>query len=315
MKVLIVCSGNVPDFSFEKNQAFIFDQVNAILASKKEITFSYYFIKGNGVFGYLENLKKIKAQVKSEHPDLIHAHYALSGLLSNFQNAVKVITTFHGSDINNPKYRLLSMINHYLGQYSIFVSYDLCKKINPSKKYSIIPCGVDFDVFKPMGMPFSRNSLNLDLNKRYILFSSSFNNPIKNFLLAQKAKNILDDSNVEIIEFKGYSRKESVLLFNAVNIALLTSFSEGSSQFIKEAMSCNCPIVSTDVGDVKEVIDETEGCFITSFDPQDVAEKIKLAMEFSRKEGRTNGRDKILEYDNRIVAGKIIEIYKEVVRS
>ena len=55
-------------------------------------------------------------------------------------------------------------------------------------------------------------------------------------------------------------------------------------------MACNCPIVSTDVGDVRDVISKTNGCYISSFDPEDVAEKIILAIKHER---RTNGRMKM----------------------
>ena len=78
---------------------------------------------------------------------------------------------------------------------------------------------------------------------------------------------------------------------------ILTSFSEGSPQIIKESMACNCPIVSTDVGDVRDVIGETEGCYICSYDPKDVADKIKLALTYSEEKGRTNGRKRIIELD------------------
>jgi teichuronic acid biosynthesis glycosyltransferase TuaC len=78
---------------------------------------------------------------------------------------------------------------------------------------------------------------------------------------------------------------------------------------IKEAMACNCPIVSTDVGDVRALIGDTEGCYITTFDPADVAEKIRLALAFGK---RTNGRENIGHLDNRIIAGKIVEVYKKV---
>src|SRR5690606_12582973 len=43
-------------------------------------------------------------------------------------------------------------------------------------------------------------------------------------------------------------------VLNAVDGVLLCSDNEGSPTIIKEAMACNLPIVSTDVGDVKERI-------------------------------------------------------------
>ena len=99
------------------------------------------------------------------------------------------------------------------------------------------------------------------------------------------------------------------IYFNASDLVLLTSFWEGSPNVIKEAMACNVPIVSTDVGDVKEVIGKTEGCYITSFDPEDVAEKIKLALKFGK---RTTGIEDIKHLESSLIAKKIIKIYKSV---
>ena len=102
---------------------------------------------------------------------------------------------------------------------------------------------------------------------------------------------------------------------NAADVLLLTSLWEGSPNVIKEAMACNCPIVSTDVGDVRWVFGETEGCYLTSFDPEDVADKIKLALVFAEEKNRTNGRKRIIEFglDTETIANKIIDVYKKVV--
>ena len=76
-------------------------------------------------------------------------------------------------------------------------------------------------------------------------------------------------------------------------------------------MACNCPIVATDVGDVKEIIGDTEGCCITTFDPHDISEKLKMALKFGK---RTNGREIITRFDNKIIGGKIYKIYKMVIK-
>ena len=114
---------------------------------------------------------------------------------------------------------------------------------------------------------------------------------------------------IDIKEIKNRSREEVNLLMNGAELLLLTSFSEGSPNVIKEAMACNCPIVATDVGDIADVIKNTPGCYLTSFDPADVAEKIKQALAFGK---RTNGRKKIRHLDNKIIAEKIVEVYKKV---
>ncbi len=49
----------------------------------------------------------------------------------------------------------------------------------------------------------------------------------------------------------------------ASDVLLLTSYWEGSPNVIKESMACNLPIISVDVGDVKEVISGTFNCFLS----------------------------------------------------
>ena len=117
------------------------------------------------------------------------------------------------------------------------------------------------------------------------------------------------NKDIRLIELKGYSRQEVNLLMNACDVALMTSLMEGSPQFIKEAMACNCPIVSTNVGSVEEIYNNADACFLTSFNPEDVSDKLKLALEFGSK---TNGRDKIAYLENQIIAEKIISIYQSV---
>lgn len=52
---------------------------------------------------------------------------------------------------------------------------------------------------------------------------------------------------------------------------------------IKEAMSCGCPIISVDVGDVKDMISGIVGCFIARREPEDIADKLLHIFEL-RKE-------------------------------
>jgi glycosyltransferase involved in cell wall biosynthesis len=94
-------------------------------------------------------------------------------------------------------------------------------------------------------------------------------------------------------------------------VVLLSSPSEGSPNVIKEAMACNCPIVSTDVGDVREIFGGIEGCFIAESNPQNFAENIQRAIAFGR---RTVGRDRIYYLDSEIVANKILNLYKETIK-
>lgn len=303
MTILIVCSGNSGRIS-----PFVKDQADAI--ALKGVDVSFFPIIGSGILGYLKNLFKLRKKIKVEKPDIIHAHFGLSGLLATLQRLVPVIVTFHGTDISNKKNRKYSIFADKLARYSIFVSNKLSRFIH-SKKYSVIPCGVDLSLFKLTDQIAARAELGLSTEFIYILFASSFDNSIKNYPLAKEAIELLNNPKIKLLELKNYSREQVSLLLNAVNCALLTSYSEGSPQFIKEAMACNCPIVSTDVGDVKENLLGLDGCYITTYDPFDVADKIQLSLNFAK---RTDGRNRIVKLglDSDSIANKLISIYKKV---
>ena len=78
---------------------------------------------------------------------------------------------------------------------------------------------------------------------------------------------------------------------------------------VKEAMACNLPIVSTDVGDVAEIIEGVSGCYLANPDPEDVAEKLMGVLKLCQ---RTNGRDKVRWLDSNLIAKRIISIYHEL---
>ncbi len=304
MKVLIVANHNKGEFS-----AFVTDQINALKQLGIEI--ETYGKVGNGIRGYLRNIKGLIRKIHSFKPELIHAHYGLCGLLSNFQRHIPVITTYHGSDIHSGGWLLkLSQISMHLSAYNIFVSkslYELSKyKIDNA---SIQSCGVDLDMIKEIPRSEARRLLGIDDKKKIGLFSSNFDNQIKNAPLAKAAiKNL---ANVQLMELKGYTREEVAILMNACDFQLTTSIRESGPLVVKEAMACGTPVVSVDVGDVKEVFGETTGCYIAERDASDIAKKIELALAYK---GKTDGRQRIidLKLDNKDVAMSIIKIYQKV---
>jgi glycosyltransferase involved in cell wall biosynthesis len=125
------------------------------------------------------------------------------------------------------------------------------------------------------------------------LFVSNPSRPEQNFKLACEAVNLIKDIRINLITLSDVDNSLLVYYYNAADFLILTSYHEGSPNVIKEAMACNCPIVATDDGDIRWVIGDTEGCYITSFDPADVAEKIKMALEFSEKswENKRKGKN------------------------
>ena len=183
------------------------------------------------------------------------------------------------------------------------------KKIIVKPKYaSIVPCGIELETFFFINQKIAKEKCSLNVNKKYILFTSNFKNKVKNYPLAKRAIE-LTKLDIELVELKNKSRKEVNLLLNACELLLMTSYSEGSPQIVKEAMAVNCPVVSTDVGEVSQIINDTNHCYVLPFDAKLIASKIIKILD---NPVRTNGRNNISDYNNELIASKIKNIYHQV---
>ena len=304
MKVLILCSKNSGRIA-----PFITDQVEAL--QKTGVSCEYFTVEGKGIKGYLLNLLPLRRKIKSLKPDIIHAHYGLSGVLANLQRKVPVVTTYHGSDINNPEVRRFSKIAIRLSAWNIFVSQKNIQLSAVKKRFSLIPCGVDTSVFKPMDKAMCRQKFGFDLHEKLILFAGAFDNRVKNPELAITAVAKIPDAR--LLELKGYDRTQVAELMNAVDICLMTSHTEGSPQFVKEALACNCPVVSVNVGEVEELLQGVEHCRIVERNVEDILESIKALLQMSvRASGNKKVSDSGLAAES--VAKRIKEIYFSLVK-
>ncbi len=305
MRILIVASYNKGRFA-----PFIVEQAESLKEDGVDIDF--LGLQGIGLRGYLNNYPCLKQKIKTFQPDVIHAHYGLSGLFSNLQRRIPVVTTYHGSDINDRKVLRFSKMAMRLSSWNVFVSRKTMEIAKPKKKYSLLPCGIDMSDFQLTEKTEARQRMNLRNDKKYVLFAGAFDNTVKNAPLAIQTVENLHNNEVELLELKDYTREEVTLLMCAADAFLMTSFSEGSPQVVKEALACGCPIVSVDVGDVRERITNVDGCYVAETrNDEELTSLLRKAMSF---EGKTKGRTKIVDQglDNRQVARSLVEIYKNV---
>jgi glycosyltransferase involved in cell wall biosynthesis len=201
-----------------------------------------------------------------------------------------------------------------------------------NRRYTLLPCGVNLP--RPWSelqhQQVDQLTLNqwvqrkLDKEIKYVLFAGAFDNAVKDPELAKSviaiynssianSQSPIANSQIELIELKGYTRDQVTALMYNCHALLMTSKTEGSPQVVKEAMACGCPIVSVDVGDVAERIEGVEGCHVVpTREPRDIANALSKAIEFN---GRTNGREKIIEMrlTNSQVAERLMTIYKSLV--
>jgi len=323
MKILFISSGN----GKYGISPIVLNQGISLQNIGLEIDF--YGITGKGIKGYLKNINLLRKKLEENEYRIIHFHYGISSFLSPFvKTSSKIVISFMGDDLlgsrkKNGKIsglsKIISFINilfsKYIADFSIVKSVEMEKKLRTQKKI-IIPNGVNINDFYPMDMNFCRQNLNLDLNKKIILFAANPIRPEKNFKLTKMAYELIKNDSTILLAIHDIPQKELLHYYNACNCIVLTSTHEGSPNVIKETMACNRPIVSTPVGDVKWLIEGVEGCYVTSFGLNDIAEKINTALVFSEIKKSTNGREKLMSLglDSQTTAFRIEEVYKKLIK-
>jgi teichuronic acid biosynthesis glycosyltransferase TuaC len=318
MNVLFVLGGNNKNFNVS---SFIASQGKSL--EDNGVNLDYFIIHGKGLKGYLGNISRLRKVLKSKKYDVIHSHYSYSAWVSVLTlTRTPQIVSFMGSDIygvikepGSPQLKgsfndiIFKLVQLFVNKI-IVKSNRLGDYVFLKKKMHVVPNGVDFKKFKPIDKNYARKKIRLNSSKKQILFLGDKNNTNKNFSLLDQAIGNLDLSIYQLLPYNYPIKKELIPLYiNAADVVIMSSFSEGSPNVVKETMACNVPVVSVDVGDVKEVIARTKGCYLSKYEPKDLAEKIIKAVSFK---GQTTGRKDIdyLEINN--IAIRLIDIYSSV---
>lgn len=332
MKVLIVSRYKE---KYPSRQApFVTEQGEAIRALGCEVEF--YLLKGN----YAKQYFALRKKIKEWKPDIIHAHYGLTACVAELQRMVPVVTTFHNGETHTKHVNFVSSLCSLLAKHVIYVAPHIRQKLYfKAKDYSIIPCGISLDDCFLMDKAEARKELGWDIEKNYVLFGGAFHDLRKNYPLLRKAvEMMLNMSEWETIdggeqlgeiacmEMWKRTRRECMLMMNAADVFALPTKNEGSPQALKEAMACNCPIVATDVSDIKYMLGDMPGHYILENkqgtqadwkgDEHSVVELEGLLNSALSFEKRTSGRERLVEiaYTNEAVAKKIVNIYNEILK-
>jgi len=319
LKVLFISSGND---KFFKIVPFIASQAQSLRENGVEV--DSFLIQKKGAWGYFLNIFKLRKFLKENKYDILHAHYILSAWVTVLTlSKTPIVVSLMGDDAYGTYtgYKRVNFSSLYLPFLTLLIqpfvngiiskSKNIEKFVYRKKISFIIPNGVKIEDFI-LPRENCRKELGLMPGKKYILFLGDKNNIRKNFRLVKTSINQLADANAELLSPYPVKHEQVAKYLNAVDVFLFTSFSEGSPNAVKEAMACNCPIVATDVGDVKWLLGQLDGHYLVSFNPQDVVEKLKAALKFSQSFGRTKGRDRLISLGLNIefTAKRVIEIYE-----
>ncbi|MBG6236757.1 glycosyltransferase involved in cell wall biosynthesis [Pedobacter sp. CAN_A7] len=294
------------------------EQIEAI-ATQGDIETEVYFINGRAKkWNYFNSIANIRNKIKNGNYDLIHIHYGLSALfLLFYQPKIPVVVTLHSGEL----YKKKGILNH-LAQKSITMAAlkntnriivlndDMVNLLYKHKQKLVkLPCGIDLNTF------IERNTSQPE-QELIVGFPGNKARNEKNFKLF---KEIIDELrktfNIRIVEFHNFTRNEVLHHLQTLDVLVMTSLVEGSPQIIKEAMACNRPIVSTNVGDLADLLHNVKNCHvINSFESAALLKPIREIFSLSAEHRKTNGREKLIQMKLGAdqVAKSVIHVYNEV---
>lgn len=263
------------------------------------------------------------------HYDLIHSHYWLSGWVGRQLQQwwdIPHVTMFHtlgavknavDTGIREPEVRIKSEKEIIKDCHRIIAPTGrekdyLINYYNASPEtISIIPCGVNLDIFRIIEKEIARNSLGFN-GEGIILFVGRIV-PIKGIdkllmalnhlenierlrlLVIGGDKNCQDEVNrlrrlskslkiESSVTFLGLVEQEKLPYFySAADVCVFPSHYESFGLVALESLACGTPVVATDVGGIRSVVRDGEtGYIVLDNVPQLLAEKITLALSTPR---------------------------------
>jgi len=294
---------------------------------------------GQYINAIAESIHSYSTELKS-HYDIMHSHYWLSGLAGNKLRDhwnVPHITMFHtlgavkneaGLGILEPKFRIQ-------GEQQIVKNIDrivaatarerqalISRYGAGSEKIATIPCGVNFELFRPIEKHLAREISGLD-SKKVILFvgradplkgldnlleavvllkhrtdfelliiggDGANDNYIKSFIKRAREHNLTGT-----VHFIGpVNHHDMYVYYNSADFCAIPSYYESFGLVALESLACGTPVMATDVGELKNVSHRCEACRIVPDNrPQNLAKHINAMLDLT---GKMADEQKLLRY-------------------
>lgn len=111
------------------------------------------------------------------------------------------------------------------------------------------------------------------------------------------------------------ARSDAPAVFNALDVAVSSSYGEGFPNVIGEAMACGVPCVVTDVGDSKDIVDGN-GIVVPPRDSEALARGIAVALSGEAKHESDGPRERVVhEFGVRNLISTTEDVLMDVVRT
>ena len=324
MRVLAI-TNMYPSPAHPAHGVFVEQQVLGLRRIGVEVDVLHIERVERGMRVYFDMSPRLEAALERRRIDLVHVMYGgvmAERALSRHWTQPTVVT-FHGSDLLGE--HLSGWTRRAIAHVGVLASRRAAGRADaivavsrvvaralpgaiPGAKVHIIPCGIDLDRFVPLDRLACQRTLGWRPDVFHILFPANSGDPVKRPALAAAAVEELVASGVpaELHHLRGIDNDQVPTWLNASHALLLTSRHEGSPTVVKEALACNVPVVSVDVGDVAERIEGIAGCYIAEPTPAAIAEALARV---SRSPGRVCARSRIASLSHVAIAQRLRTVY------
>ncbi|QZP39701.1 glycosyltransferase [Halobaculum magnesiiphilum] len=240
--------------------------------------------------------------------DLVHANYGLTAPHALAQLRLPVVLSLWGTDLMG-RYGPITKACARRADEVVVMSDRMAAALD--RPCHVIPHGVDLDLFEPMPTDDARAELGWDADADHVLFPYPPARGVKDYPRAERVVDRVRDrleGEVAFHTVTGEPHERMPVYMNAADVLLLTSRHEGSPNAVKEALACNLPVVSTDVGDVPERLDGVAHSRVARSDAQ-LVDGVVAAL---RAGERSDGRAAAEEVSAEETGARLLAVYEEV---
>jgi teichuronic acid biosynthesis glycosyltransferase TuaC len=318
LKILCVIPG-----SPEGNSMIFVKKLNAYLMERGINIREFYLASRVNPKVIVSEAIRCRREIRAYRPTVIHANYgSMTSFFCSFLSVLTklpLIITFRGSDLNETDDivgfwrscvgKALSHISSLRARRIICVSRGLRQKLVFKKRADILTSPVNLERFKPIDRAKARQLLGWTNEGKTVLFNAGFSPEIKGLDFANRIMETvsytLPAARLEVMNGEiPFSMMPTYM--GAADCLLVLSRVEGSPNVIKEAMACNLPIVSVDVGDVRERLEGVNPSFIVERNIEEVSSALITLLSLGK---RSNGRKLANAFSMDTICDQLLKIY------
>jgi teichuronic acid biosynthesis glycosyltransferase TuaC len=306
MRALIV-TNMYPSAAHPALGSFVADQVHA-LERIGGVELEVFAFAPGGYGTYARAARTLRTRFGHERFDVVHAHFGLSNWPARAVPAQARAVTLHGTDLEHPRSRPVTLAGLGLVDLVGVVSEPLAERVPRwagRGRVRVLPCGVDLHRFRRIDRREARAELGLDPERPCLLFPSNPKRAEKRYDLARQLA-----GDTPLLTLTDVPPARVPLWVNAANAVLIPSDREGFGLAVLEALACDVPVLATPVGIAPEVLSGVDGNICSPFDLE--TWRGALVPHLTTEDPRVPGRARAEPYSSDRMAARVLAAWREL---